>query len=144
MVSHTFKKFEKLKSKKLIDKLFESGKYFFSFPYKINYFIKPANLPLPEAVDFSKEHPIQFGIAVSTKHFKHAVDRNRIKRLTREAWRLQKHKAYKQLNALGIEGVAVFFVYTQKDLPNFNAVSKAVELSIEKLVELLAQEHEYH
>jgi len=78
------------------------------------------------------DHGLQFGVGVSAKNFKRAVDRNRIKRLTREAWRLQKNElsekvktAQKQLN--------VFFIYTGKELPDFITVKDKVAVVLKKL-----------
>ena len=60
------------------------------------------------------------------------MDRNRIKRLTREAYRLQKNtlqqkllEAEKQLN--------VFFIYTGKELPDFITVKDKVAVVLKKL-----------
>jgi ribonuclease P protein component len=92
----TLGKEERLKSRKQIEKLFAEGKSFAVNPFRV-YFIVHGPLTI--------DHGLLFGVGVSNKNFKHAVERNRIKRLTREAWRLQKnelhekHKAYnKQLN----------------------------------------------
>lgn len=74
-------KHERLKSKKDIDTLFLSGKAFFVFPFKVIYHLVP---------DQSKGSPVKFGISVPKRAFKKAVDRNRIKRKVREAYRTQK------------------------------------------------------
>ena len=76
--------------------------------------------------------PIQFGTGVSTKNFKRAVDRNRIKRLVREAYRLQKSDLQKKL----IEKQAkmnVFIIYTGKELPEYKDVYNKVKLILNKL-----------
>jgi ribonuclease P protein component len=82
---------------------------------------------------------LQFGIGVSGKNFKSAVDRNRIKRLTREAYRLQKlplQEKVKQLN----KAVNVFFVYTGKELPDFILAKEKVAVALKKL-ELIIDEN---
>ena len=96
----TFKKEEKLKSRKLIGVLFKQGASFSNFPFRILYIISKENIT-----------PLQTGFAVSGKHFKNAVDRNRIKRLMREAYRLQKTTLTETLKSNG-KFMAVFFIYT--------------------------------
>ena len=119
----TLGKGERLKSRKQIEKLFAEGKSFVVNPFRVYFFIHG-----PLTID----HGLQFGVGVSAKNFKRAVDRNRIKRLTREAWRLQKNElgekvktAQKQLN--------VFFIYTGKELPDFITVKDKVAVVLKKL-----------
>jgi len=73
---------------------------------------------------------------VSGKNFKRAVDRNRVKRLTREAYRLQK----KQLQEATIEKklqLNIFFIYTGKELPAFNIVREKVNVILNKLTKIV-------
>lgn len=118
--SFTFKKAEKLKSRKLIDILFKAGKSFSSHPLRVMY--------LPQ----QKSLPLQTGFAVSTKNFKKAVDRNRIKRLMREAYRLQKNELTEKLITNG-KSMAVFFIYTGKEIPAYKEVSDKMHSSLNRL-----------
>ena len=79
--SFTFKKAERLCSKKTIEKLFAEGKSFLSFPLKV------VVLEMPD----SGEYKAQAAFTVSKKIFKKAVKRNLVKRKMREAYRLNKH-----------------------------------------------------
>lgn len=79
---NSFKKEERLCSKKLIALLLNNGSSFVLYPFRITYIFTEEPLP----------YPAQVLITVSRKRFKRAVDRNRIKRLTREAYR--KHKSH--------------------------------------------------
>ncbi len=84
-MQNTYPKQEKLKSKKRIERLFEEGRSVKSYPLRMVY------LPLEiaqEAQDLGLQ--LQVGVSVSKRNFKLAVHRNRIKRLMREAYRLNK------------------------------------------------------
>ena len=84
---YTFRKQERLCSKKSIDALFQSGQRMMAFPYSVHWMLCPVD-ELPEGV-FA-----QVLVTTSKKKFKHAVDRNRVKRLTRECYRKQKEGLY--------------------------------------------------
>ena len=79
----TFKKEERLCSKRKIDSLFHSGSSFIVYPFRVVY--------LPNE-DIKPENPVQVIISVSKRRFKRAHDRNRIKRLMREVYRMQKQE----------------------------------------------------
>lgn len=79
----TFHKNERLCSQKLIDALFISGKKLMAFPYSVRWMECPKGT-LPEGVR------AQVLIGTSKKKFHHAVDRNQVKRLSRECYRLHK------------------------------------------------------
>jgi ribonuclease P protein component len=113
----TLGKTERLKSKKQTDQLFSEGKKFSVTPLRIFFMLNTSA---------SISH--QFGVGVSSKVFKRATDRNRVKRLVREAWRLQKHLLQAKL--------IVFFIYTGKELPEYKQVLDAVSKAIEKLNKL--------
>ena len=77
---NTFKKEERLCSKKSLDLLFKNGSSFLVYPYRLTFIFD------------SQPHttPAQLVINVAKRRYKHAVDRNLIKRRIREAYRLQK------------------------------------------------------
>ena len=77
---NTFTKEERLCSKKLIDLLFKNGSSFLLYPFRVSYLL----------ADQPSRYPCQVLINVSKKRYKRAVDRNLIKRRTREAYRLIK------------------------------------------------------
>lgn len=86
----TFSKQERLCSQKLLDELFHSGHRLMVFPYSVHWKLCRTEA-LPEGV------PCQVLIATSKKKFHHAVDRVRVKRLTRECYRLHKPELYEFL-----------------------------------------------
>jgi ribonuclease P protein component len=76
---------------------------------------------------------IQFSVGVSARNFKKAVDRNRIKRLTREAYRLQKGFLYTKMKERN-QQLAVFFIYTGKELPDYKTVHEKIGLTLQRLI----------
>lgn len=112
-----FPKSEKLKSRKTIELLFQEGKSVSKFPIKVFY------LPIENS------YKTKAGFAVSKRNFKNAVDRNRIKRQLREAYRLQKH-------LLKIEGdskFALFFLYLGKDKLDYSSIEKAMVVLLKNM-----------
>lgn len=122
----TLGKNERLKSRKQIELLFARGKSFVVKPFRI-YFIMNNDVSM-------KTTQLQFGIGVSSKNFKRAVDRNRIKRLTREAWRLQKNEL-KDLLKTSRKQLSIFFIYTGKELPDFMTIKNKVAVALKKLAD---------
>ena len=85
---NTLGKQERLKSKKLIEKLYAEGDSVKNFPLRMMYV---------QTVHTS-EFPCQVGVSVAKRNYKLAVDRNRLKRLMRETYRLQKQIVYNNLD----------------------------------------------
>ena len=129
-----FGKMEKLKSRKLIEELFARGKSINVFPVRISYIFSN-----PEA----DEKPLlQVGVSVSKRNFKRAVDRNRIKRLLREAYRLQKKELLELLTEQKKKGF-VFFIYTDKQLPEYSLISDTITKALNVLKKKVST-HEDH
>ena len=121
---YTFKKDEKLKSRKTIEQLFKEGKSFSIFPFRILWNLHKKNTG-----------PLQTGFAVSSKHFKKAVDRNRIKRLMREAYRLQKNDLQNQLTQQQKQAV-VFFIYVGNELPEYSLIFEKTKAVLNGLIKI--------
>jgi ribonuclease P protein component len=84
--------------------------------------------------------PLQAGFTVSTRHFKRAVDRNRIKRLMRESYRLQKNNLLNELQETR-KSLAVFFIYTGNELPEYKDVFEKTGSALQRLEKIIAGEN---
>lgn len=124
----SYNKAEKLKSRKLLEQLFAQGKTFLVFPIKVFY------LPITQA---ENEVLVQAGVGTSSRNFKNATDRNRIKRLLREAYRLNKLPLHNFLQEQE-KSVAVFFLYIDKTLPQQNILQQKMPLVLDKLIKNLS------
>jgi ribonuclease P protein component len=136
---YTWTKAEKLKSRKRIEWVFKEGKSLSVFPFKVFYLLgrpaaaTPATLPPPGPAAPRMAAPLQAGFGAGSRHFKKAVDRNRIKRLSREAYRLQKQPLMDLLTEKGIS-MALFFIYTGKELPDHITVKAKIGVALQKLI----------
>lgn len=128
-ISLSFRKEERLCSKKIIDKLFTEGSSFLAFPIKVQFL--ETTLPV--------QYPVQAGFTVSKKIFKKAVLRNLLKRRMREAFRLNKHSLY---SVLGEKQMAVFFIFIGKEISEFDQIEAAMKKALKKLPKKNPKENE--
>lgn len=117
------KKTDRLKSRTVIDLLFEKGNSFSNFPFKVIW--------LPQ----NNISTLQVGIGVSSRNFKKAVDRNRIKRVIRESWRLQKNELQEHLQANN-KKLSVFILYTNKEIPKYDFVFEKMTHVVNRLIKI--------
>lgn len=111
----TFCKDERLKRERHIETLFRSGKAFSVFPVRIIWLSIPRN---------SGEWPTRAGFVAPKKKFKHAVSRNRLKRLMREAWRLQKGDFYMAIPA-NLQ-LHLFFIFADQKPADYSVIHAAI------------------
>lgn len=122
-MSERLPKEQRLHSKKAIDDLFDNGKGFFIYPFRV--------IPLKSPSE--GEQPMtRMLISVSKKRFHRAVKRNRVKRLVREAWR--KNKSL--LDALCIEKSCIFdvaLVYSATVILPYSNIERTIKRVFETL-----------
>ncbi len=118
------KKEDRLKSRKAIDFLFNKGKSFSNFPFRICWQVVEGEVGL------------KAGFTASSKNFKKATDRNRIKRLIKEAYRLQKNNLQDALH-LKNKSVHLFFIYTGKDVPTYEFIFEKTSNVLKRIIKLI-------
>ncbi len=125
-MSFSYPKKEKLKSRTVIDLIFTKGKSVSKYPLRLAFI---------EIENKSDIPTINFGVSVSKKYFKKAVDRNYIKRVLRECYRLNKHLI--QDNAQ--KSYAMMLLYQSKELANFHEINAKAVLLFEKFISATAK-----
>lgn len=125
---YTLGKSERLKSRKTIEEMFKSGKSFSHYPFRVIYLMRLQNSE-------TKLPALQCAFSVGTKHFKKATDRNRIKRLMREGYRLQKNKLQLQCESTDIQ-LNVFIIYTGNEVPKYELVFEKMGTLINRCLKM--------
>ena len=118
-----FNKEERLCSRKSLDLLFKNGSSFLLYPFRLTYLF----IPLPH------QYPAQVVINVAKKRYKHAVDRNLIKRRTREAYRLQKETLLYPVLANRDELLLLSLQFVGKEKYDYSFFEKKLAAAFKKL-----------
>lgn len=119
---YTFSKKERLYLKHRVEALLAGRQSFVSYPLRVIYRFSGRG---------EGESPARVAVSVSKKRFKRAVDRNRVKRLTREAYRLNKHLLH-DLVPPG-QGVDILLVYLEESIVDLVKIEKAIQGVIKKM-----------
>jgi ribonuclease P protein component len=120
---YTFRKPEKICNQKQIDYLFKEGKSMRSGLFQLIYRITGTN----------SKWPVQLLIAVPKKHLHHAVERNRMKRLIREAYRISKHKVVDSITMAG-KHCDIALVYTGQQCISQTETHAAINELLDRLI----------
>lgn len=110
---------ERLNGNKAIDSLFSAGDSFISYPLRIVFRIRELDVNIPN---------VRMMVSVSKKKFKRANKRNRIKRLVRESFRLNKTEFYKICQEYKL-AVDISFLYLKNELSNYQEIENAMRKS---------------
>lgn len=129
MTDFRFQREERLKSQKIIGSLFKDGQSFGQYPLRLIW--KPLE-------DTNGGALIQFTVSVAKKKFPHAVDRNRLRRQVREAYRLQKHVLIERLDPEK-PGYAIMALYTAKEPLPYAEIFQSMERALRRLTKMLNQ-----
>lgn len=115
---------ERIKSSLAIKAVMDEKKHVSSFPIKCFYRIVPKT-----------DAATQLAVVASKRRFKHAVDRNRIKRLMREAYRLNKHTISLP------EGLTLqmCWIYVSGELPDAQSMMAAAAKVFSKIQSAIAE-----
>jgi len=124
-MKYSYCKIEKLKGKKLIDQLFNEGQFVSLYPVRLVY--------LPTT--FIEDVTIKAGVSVSKRNFKKAVDRNKIKRLLRESFRLHKAAYFNNITTQ----YAFMILYIGKDKPTFTEIESKMKLLFERFLDKVSK-----
>lgn len=125
-MKNTYPKYEKLKSKTTIDLLFSEGKSVSKYPLRLVY--------VPTALE--NDECVKFGVSVSKKYFKKAVDRNYFKRVLRETYRLNKQLLLENME----QPYAFMFFYQTKDRLSYSEINEKTIQLFQKFVEAIKSE----
>lgn len=156
MHQFTLPKTERLYLRESISELFANGSSFTAFPYRVVYLIKPEPAAAsPETVPASLDVPAASESPASKaanerqgrcaimaiapkKRFKHAVDRNRVKRLIRESYRLQKLPLIAQLEAEHKQ-MELAFIYVDNKHITFEESFATIGRAINRIIKAVAK-----
>lgn len=114
-------KSERLTNKTLFEELLSSNFSFIQYPFRI----------VAKESSYSGEFSARIAISVSKKKFKRAVHRNRLKRLTREAFRCNKHLLYDTVSPN--QTIDILFIYLDKQIVEFSKVETSLKTALTQI-----------
>ena len=114
-MSFTFSKEERLCSFQLIERLYSEGHRLMAFPFSVQWMVV-SNLSTP----------CQVLIVAPKRKFHHAVDRNRVRRLTRECYRLRKPDFYRFLEEHNLH-LVLSLVYIHNEIMTYEQLGHKMD-----------------
>lgn len=124
-----FTKKERVSGERRIENLFTRGHSFMAYPFRVICLVTTD--PLTE--------PLSVLVSIPKKRVKAAVGRNRMKRLFREAYRLNKHLLSDTLLTLSVH-MEVAFIYVKDELSDYVTIEKGVLKAMRELNQQIGKE----
>jgi ribonuclease P protein component len=126
----TYQKKDKLKSRKQMQYLFSKGTAITMHPIRLLYTIEK------EVTGIFPSGLLQAGVGAPSRHFRKAVQRNKVKRLLREGYRLEKPNFTNKV-CLTNTRLNLFFLYVDVHVQSQQQIQSTIQLLLQKLADKL-------
>lgn len=133
----TMGKGERLRHKTLVDGLFHDGKTLYDYPLRVTYRVLGADEleksfrdRVPDKIGL-----LQMMITIPKKKLRHAVDRVRMRRVIREAYRLHRLDLRDIAQASCVRNVSMAFIYLQSEKADYSVIEKKMKKLLSKIGE---------
>lgn len=132
MLRNTLSKEERIYLRSEISKLFSSRDSFICYPWRVLYLWVP----------YQEGYPSKILVSVPKKKLKHAVDRNRIKRLLKEAYRQNKHALQDTIRQMEEQKtLLIAFIYLPDKVSKYSKVLRATKEALDSLRLMIEDNH---
>ena len=123
MALFSFSKKERLKNKVEIESLFSEGNRFFEYPFNVIW-----------KVDSNSDSTLKMAVSVPKKKIPNATDRNKIKRLVREAFRKNKTIVQQPLEEKDVK-LHLMLIYSQSNIMSMSEIEDKISVTLQRLAE---------
>ena len=123
MALFSFSKKERLKNKVEIESLFSDGNRFFEYPFNVIW-----------KVDSNSDSTLKMAVSVPKKKIPNATDRNKIKRLVREAFRKNKTIIQQALESKNVK-LHLMLVYSQSNIKSISEIKDKISVTLQRLAD---------
>jgi ribonuclease P protein component len=123
MALFSFSKKERLKNKIEIESLFSEGNRFFEYPFNVIWKLYS-----------NSDSTLKMAVSVPKKKIPNATDRNKIKRLVREAFRKNKIIIQQPLEAKNVK-LHLMLVYSQSSIISMSEIEDKISVTLQRLAE---------
>ena len=121
---NTLRKHDKLKSSLEIEALYHENQFVVAYPLKCYYSFSETT---------ENSCLIRAAFAVPKKTFKHAIDRNTLKRRMREAYRLNYRKIFEEFITQNDKQLKLFFIYVGKEIFDYENIERSMQKNLVNL-----------